>query len=212
MGPWGPLREEGVSPLGLAPRVGPTTPLGRRTPPPWEFSPTWGRGGGWHPLLAYIRRGRPPFFQHTNISFFLLLLPGSGLPLFGVCTWIGVLHHKAGRRSVGVGIRSRLSSAARLVRGTTPVVLLRRWRFTGSHPRRWWSSTRQGGRSSESTPATFARTFPSFGLQRYEHRFPPLLYITIAYILGSGTVGMKNLCFLPRIPTVLPLEDHQNDN
>src|ERR1044071_4791398 len=38
-------------------------------------------------------------------------------PLFGVCTWIEILHHKAGRRSAGVGIRSRLSSAARLVRG-----------------------------------------------------------------------------------------------
>ena len=37
--------------------------------------------------------------------------------MFGVCTWIGVLHHKAGRRSAGVGIRSLLSSAARLVRG-----------------------------------------------------------------------------------------------
>src|SRR3954469_145391 len=69
------------------------------------------------PPLAYIRRGRPPFFQHTNISFFLLLLLGSGLPLFGVCTLTGVLHHKAGRCSAGVGIQSRLSSAARLVRG-----------------------------------------------------------------------------------------------
>ena len=117
MGPWGPLREEGVLPLGLGAKGGAHPPLGRRTTSPWEFSPTWGRGGGWHPPLAYIRRGRPPFFQHTNISFFLLLLLGSGLPLFGVCTWIGVLHHKAGRRSAGVGIRSRLSSAARLVRG-----------------------------------------------------------------------------------------------
>ena len=80
---------------------------------PWA----WSQGVGPIPPLAYIRRGRPPFFQHTNISFFLLLLPGSGLPLFGVCTRIGVLHHKAGRRSAGVGIRIRLSSAARLVRG-----------------------------------------------------------------------------------------------
>ena len=69
------------------------------------------------PPLAYITRGRPPFFQDTNISFFLLLLPGSGLPLLGVCTWIGVLHRKAGRRSAGVGIRSSISSAALLVRG-----------------------------------------------------------------------------------------------
>ena len=44
--------------------------------------------------------------------------------MFGVCTWIGVLHHKAGRRSAGVGIRSRLPSAARLVRspGGTSIV------------------------------------------------------------------------------------------
>ena len=103
--------------MGLAPRVGPTPPLWLAHLPPWGFSPTWGRGGGWHPPLAYIRRGRPLFFQHTNISFFLLLLLGSGLPLFGVCTWIGVLHHKAGRRSAGVGIQIHLSSAARLVRG-----------------------------------------------------------------------------------------------
>ena len=59
----------------------------------------------------------PTFSKTSTHLLFLLLLPGSGLPLFGVCTWIGVLHHKAGRRSAGVGIRSRLSSAARLVRG-----------------------------------------------------------------------------------------------
>src|ERR1041384_289393 len=67
-----------------------------------------GEGRRMAPPLAYIRRGRPPFFQHANISFFLLLLLGSELPLFGVCTWIGVLHHKTGR----------LSAAARLVRGS----------------------------------------------------------------------------------------------
>ena len=88
MGPWGPLREEGVSPLGLGAKGGahPPPPIWPEHSPPWEFSPTWERGGGWHPPLAYIRRGRPPFFQHTNISFFLLLLLGSELPLFGVCT------------------------------------------------------------------------------------------------------------------------------
>src|SRR3954466_3698748 len=67
MGPWGPLREEGVCPLGLAPGWGPPPPLAGALPPPWEFSPTWGRGGGWHPPLAYIRRGRPPF-SNTEIS------------------------------------------------------------------------------------------------------------------------------------------------
>src|ERR1044072_1988839 len=76
-----------------------------------------GEGRRMAPPLSYIRRGRPPFFQAQQYLLFLLLLLGSELPLFGVCTWIGVLHHKAGRRSTGVGIRSRLSSAARLVRG-----------------------------------------------------------------------------------------------
>src|SRR3954467_13695516 len=66
-----------------------------------------GEGRRMAPPLSYIRRGRPPFFQAQQYLLFLLLLPGSGLPLFVVCTWIGVLHHKAGRRS----------SAARLVRG-----------------------------------------------------------------------------------------------
>jgi hypothetical protein len=73
MGPWGPLREEGVSPLGLGAKGGAHPPYGRRTPSPWEFSPTWGRGGGWHPPLAYIRRGRPPFFPEHQY----LLLPSS---------------------------------------------------------------------------------------------------------------------------------------
>src|ERR1044071_2639622 len=117
-GPMGPIKGGGgLPPWAWRQGWGPPPPLAGALPPPWKFSPTRGRGGGWHPPLAYIRRGRPSFFQHTNISFFLLLLPGSGLPLFGVCTWIGVLHHKAGRRSAGVGIRSRLSSAARLVWG-----------------------------------------------------------------------------------------------
>ena len=48
MGLWGPLGEEGVPPLGLAPRVGPIPPRPEHTTP-WEFSPTWGRGGKWHP-------------------------------------------------------------------------------------------------------------------------------------------------------------------
>src|SRR4051812_7320956 len=117
MGPWGPLGEEGVSPLGLGAKGGAHPPLWPGTSPPLGSLVPHGEGRRITPPLAYIRRGRPPFFQHTNISVFLLLLPGSGLPLFGVCTRIGVLHHKAGRRSAGVGIRSRLSSAARLVRG-----------------------------------------------------------------------------------------------
>src|SRR3954469_22263202 len=77
-----------------------------------------GEGRRMAPPLAYIRRVHPPFsIQQQSFSLPLILLPGSGLPLFGVCTWFGVLHHKAGRRSAGVGIRINLSSTARLVQG-----------------------------------------------------------------------------------------------
>ena len=39
----GPLREEGVSPLGLVAKGGAHHPLGRRTPPLWSLVP---HGGG----------------------------------------------------------------------------------------------------------------------------------------------------------------------
>ena len=114
----GPIRGGGgFPPWAWRQGWGPLPPRPAHSPLPWEFSPTWGRGGGSHPPLAYIRRGRPPFSKTSTHLLFLLLLPGSGLPLFGVCTWIGVLHHKADRRSAGGGIRSCLSSAALLVRG-----------------------------------------------------------------------------------------------
>src|SRR4051812_6198097 len=155
-----------------------------------------GEGRRITPPLAYIRRGSPPFFQHTNISFFLLLLPGSGLPLFGVCTWIGVLHHKAGRRSAGVGIRSRLYFPARLVRGPggTSIVPYVYNLFEALH---LWCYFVAGGLpgvilvgggllhdrevvvQSLRQPLSQER-FPLFGLQRYELRFPPLHYIAIA--------------------------------
>ena len=70
------------------------------------------------PLGLYKEGYTPPFSIQQSFSLPLLLLPGSGLPLFGVCTWFGVLHHKAGHRSAGVRIRIRLSFAARLVRGS----------------------------------------------------------------------------------------------
>src|SRR4051794_18795610 len=104
MGLWGPLGEEGVPPLGLAPRAGPIPPWPAHPPPLVSLVP---HGGGeedsTHPLGLY-KEGYTPFFRRIIIPLSLLLLPGSGLPLFGVCTWIGVLHHKAGRRSAGVGI------------------------------------------------------------------------------------------------------------
>src|SRR4051812_21307089 len=77
-----------------------------------------GEGSRTAPPLGLYKEGyTPPFSIQQIFSLPLLLLPGSGFPLFGVCTWIGVLHHKAGGRSAGVGIRICISSAARLVRG-----------------------------------------------------------------------------------------------
>src|SRR3954464_10237353 len=81
-GPMGPIKGGGGPPLGLGAKGGAHSPLGRRTSPPWGFSPTWGRGGGWHPPpLAYIRRGTPPFSKTTKISLPLLLLSSEWTPL-----------------------------------------------------------------------------------------------------------------------------------
>ena len=121
----GPIKGGGGSPpWAWRQGWGPSPPRPVHSPP-LEFSPTWGRGGGCHPPLGLYKEGYTPFFQHTIIPLSLLLLPGSGLPLFGVCTWTGVLHHKEGRRSAGVGIRIRRSFAAHLVRGPggTSIVL-----------------------------------------------------------------------------------------
>src|ERR1041385_3779416 len=103
-----------------------------------------GDGEGWSPSLAYIRRGGGAFF-YTTLSFSLSLsLTKSGLPWFGVCTWLGVSPSSGRRRAAGIGIRINLLSAALLVRspegrrlhctcviprGTTRVVLLHRRRF-----------------------------------------------------------------------------------
>src|ERR1043165_7378407 len=98
-GPMRPIKGGGgLPPWAWRQGWGPPPPLAGALPPFGSLVPHGGGEEDGTPPLAYIRRGRPPFFQHTNISFFLILLPGSGLPLFGVCTWIGVLHHKAGRR------------------------------------------------------------------------------------------------------------------
>ena len=59
--PWAWRQGRGPSPLLAAP-----------IPPPWGFSPTWGKGRGWSPSLAYIRRGGGAFFN-TTLSFSLSL-------------------------------------------------------------------------------------------------------------------------------------------
>src|SRR3954465_7332167 len=56
--PWAWRQRRGPSPLLAAPL------------PPWGFSPTWGKGRGWSPSLAYIRRGGGAFFNNT-LSFSL---------------------------------------------------------------------------------------------------------------------------------------------
>src|SRR3954464_8977498 len=115
-------------------------------PPPLGISPTPEVEGGWHPSLAYIRRGRGAlliinFLRHVLISLSLLSTSSSGLPLFGGYTWLGISPLYARRRAAGIGIRIHLLSVALLVRsaegrrvycmciipqGTTLVVLLHR--------------------------------------------------------------------------------------
>src|ERR1041384_6810551 len=117
-------------------------------PPYFGISPTPEVEGGWHPSLAYIRRGRVPFFfiqidlrQVSLISLSLLSPSSSGLPLFGVYTWLGISPLYARCCAAGIMIRIHLLSAALLVRspeghrlycmciiprGTTLLVLLRR--------------------------------------------------------------------------------------
>src|ERR1041384_1549810 len=132
--------------------------------------------GSWRglpPSLSYIRRGRGAFLIHTInidlrqvslISLSLLSPSSSGLPLFGVYTWLGTFSLYARRRAAGIGIRIHLLSAALLVRspkgrrvycmciiprGTTLVVLLHR-----------------RGRIARSSSATFRRgRNPVIGLQ-----------------------------------------------
>src|SRR4051812_3726219 len=90
-------------------------------PPSLGISPTPEVEGGWHPSLAYIRRGRGAFLIHDflrQVLFSLVLLSPSlrGLPLFGVYTWLGISPPCACRCAAGIGIRIHLLSAARLVR------------------------------------------------------------------------------------------------
>src|ERR1044071_1712047 len=120
------------------------TPLNRCATPSLGISPNPEVEGGWHPSLAYIRRGRGAllfiiFLRQVLISLSHLSPSSSGLPLFGVYTWLGISPLYARRRAAGMGIRMHLLSAALLVRspegrrvycmciiprGTTLVVLL----------------------------------------------------------------------------------------
>src|SRR3954466_13936186 len=91
--------------------------------PSLGISPTPKVEGGWNPSLAYIRRGRVPFFfiqidlrQVSLISVSLLSPSSSGLPLFGGYTWLGISPPYARCRAAGIGIRIHLLSAALLVR------------------------------------------------------------------------------------------------
>src|ERR1041385_8190945 len=95
-----PIRGRRELPLGPR-RQGREPPSPSRTKPPsLGFSPTWEGEGGWHPSLAYIRRGGGAFFytqfdlrQVSQISLLSLSPSSSGLPLLGVYTWLGFLHH-----------------------------------------------------------------------------------------------------------------------
>ena len=116
MGQKGPIREEGAFPLGPCAKEGPTPPSWPVHLPPRGISPTSGREGGWLPSLAYIRRGRGALFIHS-IEFSLSLSPSFvRLPLFGVCTRLGISPPYARHRADGIGIRIHLLSVARLVR------------------------------------------------------------------------------------------------
>src|SRR4051812_41098299 len=76
------------------------------------------------PLGLYKEGDTPPLFQHTIFSPLLLLLPRADSPCLEYAPGLE-FSTIAGRRSAGVGIRIRLSSAARLVRGPegTSIVL-----------------------------------------------------------------------------------------
>src|SRR3954462_4527994 len=149
MGPWGPLREEGDSPLGLAPRVGPTTPLGRRTPPLGSLVPHGGGEEDGTPLGLYKEGSTPLFPTHqlspsSAFSFpevdspclesapglefstirqaAVLLESGSVAIFLPLLAWFGAREeHRLYRTCI---ISSRHYTCG----------VLRRWRFTGSHP------------------------------------------------------------------------------
>ena len=114
-GPYGPIRGGGGSPpWAWRQGLGPIPPWPAHLPP-WGFSPTWGGEEDGTPL-AYIRRGTPPLFPRHTISLPLLFLPRADSPCLESAPGLE-FSTISGHRSAGVGIRIRLSSAARLVWG-----------------------------------------------------------------------------------------------
>src|SRR3954469_10388193 len=116
MGHVGPLGEEGVSPLRLGAKGGAHPPsLGRRTSPSLGSLVPHGGGEEDGTPLGLYKEGYTPFFQR-NRNLSLLILPREDYPCLESAPGLE-FSTIAGRRSAGDGIRIRLYSAARLVRG-----------------------------------------------------------------------------------------------
>ena len=100
--------------MGFAPRGGAHPPWPAHSPPIGGLVPHGGREEDGTPLGLY-KEGYTPLFPTHNILS-LLLLPRADSPCLECAPGLE-FSTIAGRRSVGVRIRIRLSSAARLVRG-----------------------------------------------------------------------------------------------
>src|SRR3954466_5855955 len=68
MGPWGPLREEGVSPLGLGAKGGAHPPLRPAHPPPLGSLVPHGGGEEDGTPLGLYKEGYIPLFPYNNTS------------------------------------------------------------------------------------------------------------------------------------------------
>src|SRR4051812_42574787 len=134
-----------------------------------------GEGRRMAPPLAHIRRGTPPFFQHTKISLPLLLLPRDWTPPCLESTPGLEFSTIAGRRFAGVGIQTRLSSASRLVRAPkgTSIVLYVYNLFEALH---LWCYFIAGGQPGVSIAGGILHDrevlVPSLRQPRSQERFP----------------------------------------
>src|SRR4051794_25304186 len=97
-------------PLAHGAKGGAHAPLGRICPLPFGLVPH-GKLREVCPLLGLHKEGRGALFfitlilrQVSLISLFLLSPSSSGLPLFGVYTWLGISPSYARRRVAGIGI------------------------------------------------------------------------------------------------------------